>query len=350
MKISIGTNIQEGPWGGGNLFAINFKNYLEKRGHKVVFDLKDIDIDIILLTEPRRTSPSSAFTNYDVEDYILYKNPDALVVHRVNECDEHKDTNFINKYIAYANKCADATIFVSSWIRDLYLSYDHIREKPYEVVLAGSNNKIFNSDNLKQWDKKTKFKLVTHHWSNNWNKGFDIYKKIDEMLNDETFKEKIEFNFIGRLPDNLFLKNTNVIPPMHGVDLAKELQKNNFYITGTINEPSGNHHIEAAQCGLPILYIDSGGVKEYCEGYGIEYNIDNLKTKINESIEEYDEYFEKVKKYDKNSDFMCNDFLNFFEKILKDKSYLQKNRKLQRKSLLKLAYLKLNRFNFIKNR
>ena len=99
MKISIGTNIQEGPWGGGNLFAINFKDYLEKRGHKVVFDLKDIDIDIILLTEPRRTSPSSAFTNYDVEDYILYKNPDALVVHRVNECDEHKDTNFINKYI-----------------------------------------------------------------------------------------------------------------------------------------------------------------------------------------------------------------------------------------------------------
>ena len=30
LKISIGTNIQEGPWGGGNLFAINFKDYLEK--------------------------------------------------------------------------------------------------------------------------------------------------------------------------------------------------------------------------------------------------------------------------------------------------------------------------------
>ena len=29
MKISIGTNIKDGPWGGGNLFAINLKNYLE---------------------------------------------------------------------------------------------------------------------------------------------------------------------------------------------------------------------------------------------------------------------------------------------------------------------------------
>ena len=27
MKISIGTNIKNGPWGGGNLFAINLSNF-----------------------------------------------------------------------------------------------------------------------------------------------------------------------------------------------------------------------------------------------------------------------------------------------------------------------------------
>ena len=32
MKVSIGTNIKDGPWGGGNLFAINLKNYLESKG------------------------------------------------------------------------------------------------------------------------------------------------------------------------------------------------------------------------------------------------------------------------------------------------------------------------------
>ena len=66
MKISIGTNIQDGPWGGGNLFAINLKKFLQDKNHEVVFNLKDKDIDIVLLTEPRKTSPSSAFTNYDV--------------------------------------------------------------------------------------------------------------------------------------------------------------------------------------------------------------------------------------------------------------------------------------------
>ena len=52
--------------------------------------------------------------------------------------------------------------------------------------------------------------------------------------------------------------NTKVISPISGKKLAEELRSQDFYITGSINEPSGNHHIEAA-CGLPIMYINSGG-------------------------------------------------------------------------------------------
>ena len=63
MKISIGTNIKDGPWGGGNLFAINLRNFLLSKGHTVVTNLDDNDIDIILITEPRKTSESSAFTH-----------------------------------------------------------------------------------------------------------------------------------------------------------------------------------------------------------------------------------------------------------------------------------------------
>ena len=94
MKISIGTNIKDGPWGGGNLFAKNLTNYLIKNGHEVIYDLNDSNIDIILMTEPRKTSESSAFTNYDIQKYLAYENNHALVVHRINECDERKMTNF----------------------------------------------------------------------------------------------------------------------------------------------------------------------------------------------------------------------------------------------------------------
>ena len=89
MKVSIGTNVKDGPWG-GNLFAINLTNYLKEYNHEVVYNLDDNDIDIILLTEPRKTSESSAFTHLDVNNYLKFKNPNSIVIHRINECDEKK--------------------------------------------------------------------------------------------------------------------------------------------------------------------------------------------------------------------------------------------------------------------
>ena len=103
MKISIGTNIKDGPWGGGNLFAINLTKFLKAKGHVVVNNLLDEDIDIILLTEPRKTSESSAFTHIDVNNYLKFVNNNAIVIHRINECDERKDTNFVNKYLIDVN-------------------------------------------------------------------------------------------------------------------------------------------------------------------------------------------------------------------------------------------------------
>ena len=88
MKVSIGTKVKEGPWGGGNLFAKNLQSYLQKNGHEVVNDLSDEDIDIILITEPRKTSESSAYTHWDVQKYLSYVNKNTIVVHRLNECDE----------------------------------------------------------------------------------------------------------------------------------------------------------------------------------------------------------------------------------------------------------------------
>ncbi len=59
MKISIGSKIFDGPWGGGNLFVINLKNYLIDKGHEVIHDLSSDDIDLILMTQPLKKSESA---------------------------------------------------------------------------------------------------------------------------------------------------------------------------------------------------------------------------------------------------------------------------------------------------
>ena len=48
----------------------------------------------------------------------------TVVVHRINECDERKNTDYVNKSLIKANKVADHTVFVSSWLKKFLLIKD----------------------------------------------------------------------------------------------------------------------------------------------------------------------------------------------------------------------------------
>ena len=313
MKISIGTNIKDGPWGGGNLFAINLAHHLKSSGHTVVNNLMDDDIDIILLTEPRKTSESSAFTHIDVNNYLKYVNNQALVVHRINECDERKNTDFVNKYLIDVNKSADFTVFVSTWLMQLF-EKQGLNTVNKKVILAGANEKIFNDTDFIPWNRKEKLKIVTHHWGANWNKGFDVYQKIDNMLSEKYWNEKIEFTYIGNVPKDFSFKHSNKVEPLSGLQLAKKIKENHIYITASINEPSGNHHIEAAQCSLPIMYINSGGITEYCRDFGIMFDLKNLEEKIVYVLKNYYKYQKNMSNYPFNASTMSSEYLGEFIK------------------------------------
>ena len=51
MKVSIGSKIVNGPWGGGNLFVKNLSNFLINNGHNVIYDLSDKDKNAPLLKD-----------------------------------------------------------------------------------------------------------------------------------------------------------------------------------------------------------------------------------------------------------------------------------------------------------
>ncbi len=316
MKVSIGSRIVLGPWGGGNLFAINLSNYLKEKGHEVRYDLVDRDIDLILLTDPRsRRESSSTFNHYDIEQYKKFVNPGVKVVQRINECDERKNTKNINSFYLDASKVADHVVFVSTWLQSIYTNIGLSPEKS-SVILAGANSEIFNKLNQKLWSS-SELKIVTHHWSSHENKGFDTYKQLDELITTPKWKNKIEFTYIGNMNENTLFSNTKIIRPLAGKELASELKKNHVYVTGSINEPSGNHHIEAAQCGLPILYKNSGGIPEYCSGFGVSFD-NNFEEALEEVYNNYQIYIEKLNYYPFNSDKMCEEFLTLFLELTKN--------------------------------
>ena len=269
LKIAIGYHIQDGPWGGGNAFAQSLKSALLARGDRVVSTLEEPDIDLILLTDPRGRSPQVSFHAGTILRYLLNTNPNAVVVHRINECDERKGTRNMNRMLRRANYVADHTIFIATWLNDLDVWQN---ETSSSVILNGGDTNVFNDRRYQPWSGVGPLKIVTHHWGGNRLKGADIYERLDQMLHQSKWRGRLQFSYVGNIPAGTKLFNTRHVSAISGAKLMQELSSHHVYLTGSINEPGGMHHIEGALCGLPLLYRNSGALPEYCSQHGIGFD------------------------------------------------------------------------------
>ena len=349
MKISIGSKIVDGPFGGGNEFLRNLINFLDENGHTVINHLKDKDIDIILLTNPLVSSETSSFNSYDIEFYLKFINSQAVVFQRFNECDERKGTNNINFKLNKFNQVVDVNIFVSYWLKNIFNEFELSKKKSY-VIKGGPNKEIFNNNDKKYWNKKTKLKLVTHHWSDNLMKGYLIYKQLDNYLNSDKYNNLYEFTFIGNKPKDVKFNNINILEPLHGHSLSNELKKHDIYITASENEPSGNHHMEGALCGLPILFKDSGATSEYCKDFGVSFEIESFLKSLELIKKNYDNFVLNLDQYPYDFLSAANYFENAFIEAHNEKIEIINNRNLKSKINILTRYLlnKFYRFVYIK--
>ena len=318
MKVAIGYRVQDGPWGGGNRFVAALVAALREAGHIATETLDGDDIDIVLMIDPRRRNPGVTFRPGAVQSYLKRGNPRAIVVHRINECDERKKTKTMNARLRLANATADHTIFIASWLKDLAV-WRPRDGRGHSVILNGGDTATFHSGGYRHWDGREPLKLVTHHWGGNWMKGFDVYAKLDDMLVRDDWTGRLEFTYIGNLPSGFAFKNARHLPPMTGDDLAAALSAHHVYITGSINEPGGMHHIEGALCGLPILFRHSGALPEYCTGFGEMFEDADFEPALDRMMADYDRWSEALKSYPYSADRMVAAYIDRFEQLVADR-------------------------------
>ena len=302
MKISINRQPKKGPWGGGSKFVESMSSFLENLDHNVIYDLNDPNIDIILMIDPRPNNEC-----YGVNEIYKYKhyNPKVKVLHRINECDARKNTNFMDNILIQSANFADKVIFISSWLRD-YFSKKGMNVENSSIIYNGCNTSHFFPPERKI--QSDKIKLVTHHWSDNWLKGHDLYQFIDENIVGENY----EFTYVGRYCKEYTPKKTKIIPPLWGPALAEEIKKHDIYVTASRFEPCGMHHIEGAACGLPVIYHkDGGGINELCKLHGEAYeNFDNFKEKLFLVSKNIKKYASKIDYKNLDIQLCCEKFYN----------------------------------------
>lgn len=316
MKLAIGYNLTEGPWGGGNQFGNSLVRWLRARGWDVVFTLDSNDIDLILLVEPRKELKSCSFNH---EDIIAFRsrNPDVLVVHRINECDERKGTTSVNAILMEANRIAHHTIFISDWLKGLFAQYRDFNGINSTVIRNGADNATFNNSEALIWDHSEPLRLVTHHWGGNWMKGFDVYEYIDEILRRPFAGCQLSFTYIGNVPTGFRFKNACLLAPLAGRELAQAIKQNHVYITASQNEPGGMHHIEGCLCGLPPIYRESGALTEHCSEFGEGFaTLDTFTDALQRMIANYSRHRQRVQEYPYSAERMCRSYEELFLRLL----------------------------------
>jgi len=263
MKVFFNRIPRHEPYGGGSHFVTAMVSFLEAQNCEVVFHLED-DLDLIFMIDPR---PGDI--GYSVNHIYSYKqqNPSVKILHRINENDARKNTDGMDDMLLKSSTIADRVIFISQWLQKYFLQKGFNGDS--KVIYNGCNLDHFYPKQKKRKDGK--IKLVTHHWSDNWLKGFDLYTQIDKYLLENP-EANFEFTYVGRYNSSYQPQATNLIEPLHGQKLGDELRKHDIYVTASRREPCGMHHVEGAASGLPVIYhSDCGGINELCEKHGEEY-------------------------------------------------------------------------------
>ncbi len=327
MNIAINCRALAGPWGGGNRFVASMVEALAAGGHQATHALA-ADTDAVIIVDPRARNPLVTFTAGAVLRHLAWRDPRMIVVHRINECDERKGTTGMNFRLRVANYAADHTVFIASWLRDLAVWR---RDGPDSVIHNGADARVFNSKGFTPWPGHGPMRFVTHHWGAHELKGFDVYRRLDRLLDDPQWRARLSFTYVGNLPATAGLRNVRLVAPLDGDALAAELRGHHAYLTASINEPGGAHHVEGAMCGLPLLYRRSGALPEYCGPYGIGFDgPDDVEQALAQFIARYAALAAGMTGYPYTADLTTSRWIALLEELVAAHATLCAQRRLWR--------------------
>lgn len=311
-KIFFSLRPPEGSYGGGAFFVKNMSKYLIEKNYQITYELEP-GIDLIFMIDPRQGN----YKKYGLREMLGYKkqNPKVKILYRVNECDIKRQHSIgLEGLIVTAISQMDYVVFVSAWLEQYYLKkYHDIYQVNHTYILNGCDQNIFKPSEEKK-ELGNKIKLVTHHFSCDYKKGFHIYNELDKILPETN----LELTYIGNYHPDYQPKNIKLEKCDTGESLAQKIRQHDIYLTATQYEPGAMHYLEGISCGLPLLYcINGGGAQEVGLHRGEEYhNIPSLLDKIKKISHNYSEYLNRLNYQEFSSDRCSEDYFKIINRLL----------------------------------
>jgi glycosyltransferase involved in cell wall biosynthesis len=275
--LSIFHEFEPPPAGGGHQFLRAFMR--QAQAH-------DLRLENNRISRTTRSCLFNSF-NFDEKRLLLLKRDSVLYVHRVDgpiDVYRGRDDGVDKRIHAISQLVAEKTIFQSRYSLEKHMEIGMEFRNPV-VILNAADPEIFHPRGRVGFSRDRKVRLIAASWSNNLNKGGHVYQWLDEHLDWERF----EMTFVGRSP--VVFKNIQMIPAVDSMRMADLFREHDIYLTASRNDPCSNSLIEALTCGLPAIYLQSGGhpeiVKQAGAGFEAAEQIPELLNQVVESHESF---------------------------------------------------------------
>lgn len=250
------------PYGGGNQFLLALKSEFEKQGLEVGVNHVGTNTKVVLFNS----------YNFDFDRLKKMRRSGIHMIHRVDGpigVYRGTDVDIDRKIWQMNSELADATVFQSQYSLRKHDELGLHFKNPSVVFNAVNPSIFFPKSEVRAFTneaRKSRIKLIASAWSNNPRKGATVYKWLDENLDHTRF----EFTFVGRIETQF--KNSTHVEAVPSEQLAEILRAQDIYITASQDDPCSNALIEALSCGLPSIYLKSGGHPELVGHGGLGFD------------------------------------------------------------------------------
>jgi glycosyltransferase involved in cell wall biosynthesis len=269
------------PYGGGNQFLLALRREFERLGWRT-------EANSISLST--RACLYNSF-NFDFDSLRRFRRPGCRMVHRVDGpigVYRGWDDGTDERIWQINHELADVTVFQSRYSLEKHVELGLRFTNPV-VIANAADPAIFHARGRSPFNRGRKIRLISSSWSDNPNKGGPFYRRLEEHLDWSRFS----YTFVGR--SQVDFARIRMVDPVPSQEVAELLRAHDIYIAASRNDPCSNSVIEALACGLPCLYLDSGGHPELVGEAGFSFaSEEEALARLDQLVQEYEKRQAKI--------------------------------------------------------
>lgn len=281
-RIAVFHDFAPPPTGGGHQFLRALIAEWERMGIEVVINALPESAEAVLINSYNFT-PDLLRRLLDREVRIVHRVDGPLQVYRGFDDGTDSLIADLNQEFAFAS------VFQSKFSQEenRKLGFE-LAEGP--VIYNAADPAVFRRKESRTLTAGSPIRVVAASWSDNPNKGLDVFQWVDANLDSSRF----EFTFIGRA--QMEFRNCRHISALPSGELAEELRHHDIFLTASKNDPCSNSVVEALTVGLPCVFRRSGGHPELVGEAGVGFDRpEEIPRALEKVASQLDDYRDRIR-------------------------------------------------------